>query len=181
MLLALAIAITGLVWSFTWFENGLYYITSGGETKPGYEEHPLSDTTKAYLADTTMSPIDRAWYITMENDTDIEGMYLHPHVEGNEAVEILAYHDHGSFYDRNLYYYDQYTMEPIRVRGDRFSEAGFADQLVLLNYDIHIGAALGLTGKVIAFFVSLISASLPVTGFLVWINRKKKKKRSRSF
>ena len=37
-----------------------------------------------------------------------------------------------------------------------------------MNYDIHVGAIGGLTGKIIAFIVSLICASLPVTGFLVW-------------
>jgi uncharacterized iron-regulated membrane protein len=43
-----------------------------------------------------------------------------------------------------------------------------------MNYDIHVGAILGLSGKVLAFFASLIAASLPVTGFLLWRGRKKK-------
>ena len=43
----------------------------------------------------------------------------------------------------------------------------------MLNYDIHIGAVLGLTGKIIAFLISLICASLPITGFLVWWNKRK--------
>ena len=33
----------------------------------------------------------------------------------------------------------------------------------------------GITGKIIAFFASLIAASLPVTGFLIWRGRHKKK------
>ncbi len=45
-----------------------------------------------------------------------------------------------------------------------------------MNYDIHVGAVLGLPGKIMAFFASLIAASLPVTGFYVWCGRKKKKK-----
>ena len=57
-------------------------------------------------------------------------------------------------------------------------EAGFADQLAMLNYDMHVGVALGLPGKILAFFVSLICASLPVTGFMVWLNKKKKSKKS---
>ena len=45
-----------------------------------------------------------------------------------------------------------------------------------MNYDIHVGAILGLPGKIIAFLVALISASLPITGFLIWWNKRKKKK-----
>ncbi|WP_233207986.1 PepSY domain-containing protein [Siphonobacter sp. BAB-5405] len=41
-----------------------------------------------------------------------------------------------------------------------------------MNYDIHVGSVLGFPGKVLAFLASLIGASLPVTGFLVWWNRK---------
>jgi uncharacterized iron-regulated membrane protein len=45
-----------------------------------------------------------------------------------------------------------------------------------MNYDIHVGAVLGLPGKIIAFCASLIAASLPITGFYIWWGRRKKKK-----
>ena len=93
----------------------------------------------------------------------------------DDAIEIIAYQDHGSWYNQHTYYYDQYTLQPLRMDGDRFSTASFADQLMMMNYDIHIGTILGLPGKILAFFISLICASLPVTGFLVWLNKKKKK------
>jgi len=46
-----------------------------------------------------------------------------------------------------------------------------------MNYDIHIGAVLGLPGKIMAFVASLIAASLPITGFIIWWGRKKKSKK----
>jgi uncharacterized iron-regulated membrane protein len=45
-----------------------------------------------------------------------------------------------------------------------------------LNYDLHVGQALGLTGKIIAFLASLICGSLPITGLLIWIGKRKKSK-----
>lgn len=48
------------------------------------------------------------------------------------------------------------------------AEKNRGQRLMDMNYDIHIGAIGGLTGKIIAFIASLICASLPVTGFLVW-------------
>src|SRR3989337_894753 len=51
-----------------------------------------------------------------------------------------------------------------------------ADKIVRMDYDIQVGAVLGLPGKLLAFFASLIAASLPVTGFIIWWGRKKKAK-----
>jgi uncharacterized iron-regulated membrane protein len=42
---------------------------------------------------------------------------------------------------------------------------------------LHVGAIGGMTTKIIAFFASLIVASLPITGFYVWWLRKVKTKR----
>lgn len=174
LLLAFVLAVTGLVWSFKWFEDSLYYVTSGGQEKPGHH-HPHSDTTKAVLsANSKISALDQAWYKTLAVEPHVQGMYMTPILEDkDEAIEIIAYQDHGSWYNRNEYYYDQYTLELFRVKGDRYAEAGLADQLSMLNYDIHIGAVWGLPGKILAFFISLICASLPITGFLVWWNKKK--------
>ena len=45
--------------------------------------------------------------------------------------------------------------------------------ILRLNYDIHVGSALGLTGKIIAFLTSLLIATLPVTGLMIWYGRNK--------
>jgi hypothetical protein len=48
------------------------------------------------------------------------------------------------------------------------------EKLRSMNYDLHTGAFAGLPTKVFAFFIALICASLPVTGFIVWNNKRKK-------
>ncbi|MBU2914713.1 PepSY-associated TM helix domain-containing protein [Reichenbachiella agariperforans] len=185
LLLAFVIAVTGLVWSFEWFEDGLYYVTSAGDSKPGHH-HPHSDTTQIDTATDSVSVLDLAWYKVMaEEKNQMAGMYMTPLMEDpDDAIEIIAYQDEGSWFNRNIYYYDQYTLERFRVQGDRFDEANFADQLDMLNLDLHMGSALGLTGKTIAFFISLICGSLPITGLIVWLNKKKapgkKKKASKA-
>lgn len=176
LIFALIIGLTGLVWSFKWFESSVYFLASGGETKEQHE-HPHSDTTKMALADSTISPIDAAWYKTWEMDDDIQGMFMHPTVKDEEAVEMLVYHDHGSFYNQSEYFFDQYTHE--LIESEHFTEAGLADQLSMLNYDMHIGVVWGLPGKILAFLISLVCASLPITGFLVWYHRKFKKKKGK--
>lgn len=46
------------------------------------------------------------------------------------------------------------------------------------NFDLHVGYWWGLFGKVITFIVGLICTSLPVTGFLIWWGRRKKKSKT---
>ena len=39
---------------------------------------------------------------------------------------------------------------------------------------LHVGQIGGLTTKIIAFLASLICASLPITGFIIWWGKRKK-------
>ena len=52
-------------------------------------------------------------------------------------------------------------------------EKVIAEKLNMMYYDMHTGAILGITGKILVFIVGLICASLPVTGFIIWLNRYK--------
>lgn len=177
LILAFVLAATGLVWSFQWFEDSLYYVTSGGESKPEHH-HPHSDVSKkGSVENDTIAPLDQAWYKTIAQEPNVQGMYMTPILrDEDDAIEIVAYQNHGSFYNKNEHYFDRYTLEELRMKGDRYTEADFADQLSMLNYDIHIGAVFGFPGKLLAFFISLICASLPITGFLVWWNKGRKLK-----
>ncbi|SJN47774.1 PepSY domain-containing protein [Sphingobacterium sp. JB170] len=177
LLFALALAVTGLVWSFAWFDKGLYFIASMGEHKQEHH-HPHSDISqKDRLWSGPMTPLDSAWYATIKQVDKIGGMYMTPILQDeDDSYEILIYHNEGSYYNQSAYFYDRYTLEPLEMNGSKFNESKFADRLTMMNYDIHVGSILGLPGKVFAFLISLICASLPITGFLVWWNKRKKAK-----
>lgn len=176
LLFALTLGITGLVWSFQWFDKALYFVTSGGKVKQAHF-HPHSDVKQKFSAPSgNGSPLDQAWYLTLKKDKKVEGMYMTPILQDDDdPLEVIVYHDRESFYDRNEYFYDRYTLRPLKHEGSMYAEASFADKLVNMNYDIHIGSVGGLPGKIFAFLISLICASLPITGFLVWLHKKKKK------
>ncbi|WP_158797696.1 PepSY domain-containing protein [Pedobacter sp. L105] len=52
-----------------------------------------------------------------------------------------------------------------------------ADIMESTDLDLHTGQLFGLFGKIMACTASLISASLPVTGFIIWLKKKKKGKK----
>jgi len=174
LILALALAVTGLVWSFTWFDKALYFVTSFGKLKQEHS-HPHSDLSKKNLIwNENLSPLDSAWYASIKQVDKIGGMYMTPVLQDpDDSYEILVYHNDNSYYNQTEFFYDRYTLKPLEMEGSKFSEAKFADKLSMMNYDIHVGSILGLPGKVLAFFISLICASLPITGFLVWWNKRK--------
>src|SRR5690606_25311963 len=110
--------------------------------------------------------------------------YAFPDTSHSKAViNITVYPTKGQFYTSQGYTFDRHTLKQLErsdVYAISFEEASFGGKLRKMNYDIHVGSILGFPGKVLAFLVTLIGASLPITGFLIWYGRKFKKKRKPS-
>lgn len=176
---ALIITITGLVWSFEWFAKGYYYVVSGGQAKTNEARAalPLSEPDTMTLKLDFEVALNKVWHRTVAENPNFEGAFLNLNPKNEtDPIMVLTYQQKGRYYDRNTYYYDRITLQPIRVPGDRFQEASLADKLVMMNYDLHTGSILGFPGKVLAFLVSLLCASFPITGFLLWMNKKRSEK-----
>ncbi len=171
--ISIFIAITGLVFGFQWFAKSVYWATSGGE-KMIEHQHPVSDTTKpASVADIE----DVLWQQHKKGVKPEESIAVYFTGLPSDPVEIVVNHNPGTYYNSDFYHYDQYTGKHIAAQGSwegKFGEAKLADKIARMNYDIHVGAILGFAGKLLAFLASLVAASLPVTGFLIWRGRRKR-------
>ncbi|MET0394884.1 MAG: PepSY-associated TM helix domain-containing protein [Chitinophagaceae bacterium] len=173
--IAIFIAITGLVFGFQWFAKSVYWVTSGGQAMVDHE-HPVSDSTKTAVY-TSMA--DHLWQEHARTSRPGESVAVYFANKPADPVEVIVNHRPGTYYNCDYYHYDQYTGKELTATGSyagKFSEAKLADKIVRMNYDIHVGAVLGLPGKILAFFASLVAASLPVTGFYIWWGRRKKNK-----
>lgn len=168
------IAITGLVMGFQWFAKSFYYATSGGgEMIPYYE----SVSKKIPVPDTTFSAADHVYKKMRDFYPDPSiSVEIHFPATDTSAIEGAANPDPGTYWKSDYRYFDQYTLKEIDVTHPygRFVSAKLADKISRMNYDVHVGAIGGLPTKILAFFASLIAASLPVTGFLIWWGRRKK-------
>ncbi|MEM0940813.1 MAG: PepSY-associated TM helix domain-containing protein [Bacteroidota bacterium] len=71
--------------------------------------------------------------------------------------------------------YDRYSRSLLKV--NYWDEQNGGERIMRLNYPIHLGLIGGLPKKILAFIASLVGVSLPVTGFLIWYGRNKKKRR----
>ena len=56
-----------------------------------------------------------------------------------------------------------------------FKDAKLQTKLVRMNYDMHVGAVLGLPGKILAFFASLDRSFITGYRFYYLVGKKEKK------
>ena len=64
------------------------------------------------------------------------------------------------------------------VKADLYTDYNAYDKMARSNYNLHTGkiGPLGLFSKILYCLVALIAASLPITGFCIWMGKKKKKR-----
>lgn len=172
-------ALTGLMFAFEGFADFMYK-TTGADRSIIQRKAPLSDTaasnTKKNAAIdfvwTSVAPDLYSKYATM--------MFVLPAVK-NGSILVRANPEKGTIYKSDFRYFDQYSGKEISnayVWGQYKDAQTTADYIRRMNYDIHTGAVFGLPGRIALFFVALIVASLPVTGFYFWWGKKRKVKRS---
>lgn len=174
MLILLVMAITGSLWGFEWFRNTFYKATSGGRSYPLFKQ-PQSDTLAA--GHFRLDAID-SLFVRTQADNPGSAFFVFFPEKRSDPIQVSVNHRRGRTYDMELLYFDQVTLRRLPGPGvfkKRFRDASTADQISRLNYDIHTGQLGGLPTKILAFFASLICASLPVTGFYIWWGRRRKK------
>ena len=167
--IAIIIAFTGMVWAFTWFQAAVYVAGSQSTSPPEIIKETSIFSTKANKD----AAFDNAYAVAKEKHADAGGYGFSYPVDSLAAIEVYVQQYEGRYYVNHSMQFDQYTGKLLRERLQ--DEKNFGEKLITANYDIHVGAILGLPGKILAFIISFICAMLPVTGFLIWWGRKNKK------
>ncbi|WP_346315909.1 PepSY-associated TM helix domain-containing protein [Chitinophaga sp. YIM B06452] len=172
-LFVLLFAATGLVWTFDWWTNGIYRLL-GNEPSKVFTRAPKPAT----VADSVAHIYDRVFADAMHRVPNwrLAGFTI-PEPGAKEPREIQAfirYYSGTSGWDES----DIYAYHP-KTGALYFSTPHDKKTLGAKwrnsNYAIHVGSIYGLPTKILACFIALYCASLPVSGFLIWWGRRKKK------
>ncbi|MDF2455366.1 MAG: PepSY protein [Cytophagaceae bacterium] len=170
MILALIIALTGLVWAFPWFNDSVQFLANGGKT---------IEKQKPALSDTTL--------LSLRSDLDLSIQHVRAQVpvanyyfinlpkENKSTLSIFASGQGSERYRFTSFQFDQYSGALLKK--ESFDDKSSGQKLRSMNYDIHVGSILGLTGKILAFLASFVAAGLPITGLYIWLNKKKNNKK----
>ncbi|MGV7107334.1 PepSY-associated TM helix domain-containing protein [Flavobacterium sp. U410] len=173
---AFIIAITGLYYSFFFIQALIYFIFSGGSTSYPDFSHI---TTKApiemrneHTLDKIGKKVEELYPDAFAYSLDFGYEHIDDHEHPNYSVFIkqLSY----SYHINHSLIFDENSGELLHIHDHKDKNLG--EKAIAANYDTHVGAILGLPGKILAFIISLICASLPITGFLIWWGRQKKQK-----
>jgi uncharacterized iron-regulated membrane protein len=176
---ALIIAITGLYFGWKWVPQTVYWIASAGKTMPERRGQVFSDTTNIPAQTALYSTADQVWDNLNQEYKGNGSLFITFAQKQSDAITTTYNPGEGTFYKSHTRYFDQYTTKEIKGKtlfSKKYEESGGADKLVRMNYDIHVGAIGGFAGKCIAFLVSLVAGSLPITGFIIWWGKRKKSK-----
>ncbi|WP_166333109.1 PepSY-associated TM helix domain-containing protein [Sphingobacterium chungjuense] len=171
---ALIFSITGLFYCYFVIQAFIYVVFSGGETV--YPDHSHITTTAPesvrtdYTLDSIANQVKRLYPESYGFALDLGDDHLDDHIHPN--FEVYVKHLSYSYHQMSQLIFDEHSAELLHTHD--YKDKNFGEKMVGANYDIHVGSIFNLPTKIIAFLVSLICASLPVTGFMIWYNRKKK-------
>ena len=174
--LVFTLAFTGCIMGFNWFYFIVFKAT-GGTKDPQFiipENITNYKTTHRLRAIDALIP-----KLKKENPEAINYELHYPSTDSSSLyVEIGKSND--LHYNADYRFFDQYTLEEINTTSiyGKYKKADFPDLVIRATYDVHVGAIGGIYGKILAFIISLLSASLPVTGFLIWLGKRRKQKDS---
>lgn len=176
LLLAVLIAFTGLIMSFPWIRDGVFYLAGGVKTEKKATVYPLdklpADTNALHQKVNLVWEKVRTRYARHNQSSVIINIPEKPDV----AIYTCTDMHHGRW---RVAYFDQQTLSILSSSEPDIDEAPASSWLRRSNYALHVGAIGGGITKTLYFMASLICTSLPITGFYIWWGKRKKSKKKR--
>jgi uncharacterized iron-regulated membrane protein len=171
----LVLAATGLVWSFDWWETSIYRLL--GQTTPPVYAAPVPPRRPVFAPGHGPAPLDRlAAHLVRQRPTyELASLYYLPATTTRPVATwegYLTFGYDGGWRASDSYYYTAADGRLFHCKRQEDKTTGEAWRNS--NYDIHTGAIYGWPTQLLAFLASLLAASLPVTGALVWWGRRRK-------
>src|SRR6218665_342769 len=103
----------------------------------------------------------------------IEAIRINLPKDSNDVIGVSIRYETNSLRRQTVFVYDRYSVKPLST--DKWEDKNFRQRFFGSDYEIHTGRIFGMPGKLVMFLAALITASLPVTGFLIWNSKRRKK------
>lgn len=176
----LMVAWTGIFWMFDSVEDSVYTMFGA---KKIFESRPTSSkplSNKPAPKTTSSEKND-----LLDNAYSQALRYGEPHFvsiqipgKDNDALRVLMRYPYRFIRKQSVLYFDQYTGN--LLKSDLHENYTTPDKIRVSNFDLHTGRMFGLPGKILWFMAALFTASLPITGTMLWWKKRKRKQKRRS-
>lgn len=165
------IALTGLVWSYKWVNN-MIYLTFDGKPQQKREAPANMGITNA-ASTGTLAKITAETNRLLPHPGRIQ--FTLPESD-SLSITISKVNENASIANVvDFLYFDQNDGHLLSKR--LYDDETTGMKVRRLVFPIHTGSIWGLPTKILALIVALITATLPVTGVIIWVGRKFKKEK----
>jgi uncharacterized iron-regulated membrane protein len=164
-LLLLAMALTGLTWSFEWYNKGFYKLL-GADT-----EASAGAVVKSSTKGGTKSKIENPYLHWSDVVADVEsrnGNFVEMTISKGK-VDVKS-DNYGNQRAKDTYHFDGATGEITSV--ERYADKASDSKTKGWVYSVHVGSWGGMFTRVLWFLAAMLGATLPLTGYYLWIKRK---------
>ena len=181
LLLVLVMALTGLTWSFDWYKNAFYTLFGVETTAPAKSSAPKGQaapgpqpgtTTEATAPATPFACWQQVYdQVAAENPDRLK-------IEITDGTASVSNNRYG-----NIRGTDRYTFDPQsgQITGaSLYKDTGNSGKIRGWIYSVHTGAWGGNLTRIIWFLAALLGATLPLTGYYLWIKRLYHKRHNRA-
>jgi uncharacterized iron-regulated membrane protein len=157
-LLLLAMALTGLTYSFSWYRNGFYRVFGAEPPQMGQRGggRPQSGSISYQQWQTVVDQLKKQYpncsSITIQ---DGKASVSLSSLGNSRAADSYAFDAQTGDITEATYYKD--TDKSGKMRG--------------WIYAVHVGSWGGMATRILAFLAALLGATLPLTGYYMWIKR----------
>jgi len=169
-------ALTGLMWSYDWYSNGMNRLLGdapsgemrkggrGGRGQPALDG-PLPSVNYVAVWDSIQrvaGPELDSWNLRL------------PPVAGQPAT--VYYLLHNAEHQRAL---NQITLDPANGKvsaQSRYADRSLSTKLLISNYALHVGSYFGIVGRIVMSMAALMMPLFFITGWLLYLDRRRKKR-----
>lgn len=176
LVLLLAMALTGLTWSFGWYRTGFYKVFGAEVVQgSGHGKAPQSGKKRGGRPDGKerhSSPYIR-WQQVYEQLADRNpGFKQITLSDGSATISFAGY---GNQRASDRYEFNRRNGE---ITGATlYKDAEKSGKMRGWIYSVHVGSWGGMFTRILTFLAALMGASLPLTGYYLWIKRVYKRVR----
>jgi uncharacterized iron-regulated membrane protein len=176
MVIYLVIVTTGLWYSFDWYRNGAIWLFSSRAAPSALvQQRPL----KAQAADAAPLMLDRVWssFLQSQGKRYVKVLLMLP-PDGGTAVGIRSW-SHGAWHDGAR---DEFRIDAVTGRigsSEIYADKPFGEKVLADVLDIHRGTLLGWPGRLLFMLAALCMPVIAVTGFILYLSRRKHRRLSR--
>lgn len=186
LILLLAMALTGLTWSFPWYRAGFYKLfgvevqqATGGHGTPAAQAH---GSGKSEGRDgkpegrggrgSGHRPSPYAHWQQVYDQLAAENP-AYKQISVSKGSATVSFNGFG-----NQRAADRYTFNPRSgeiTEATLYKDAGAAGKIRGWIFSVHVGSWGGMFTRILTFLAALVGASLPLTGYYLWIKRLMRK------